>query len=158
MKTIFALALTLLLLPAAVSAATLAVGDPLPELTLQDQHDQTQRLDAAARKLIFSAERDASSLVEAALAEQTADTLAAAGIRYIADISAMPSMITKLVALPQLRKRPYPILLGRDAEQTAMLPREPGKVTLIEIADGAIEQVRFFGDGQSLRDALGLRP
>jgi hypothetical protein len=146
---------TLLLLPAALPAAPIAVGEPLPSLTLNDQHDQPHALDAQTRIILFSADRDASGLIEEALAEQTGDSLAKAGVVYVADISGMPGLVTKLIALPQMRKRPYPMLLGREAEETAMIPRERGQVTLVETDAGTITAIRFIADQQALSQALG---
>ncbi|NCC29224.1 MAG: hypothetical protein EOM22_14075 [Gammaproteobacteria bacterium] len=145
-----------ILFPAFVSAASFEMGAPMPVLTLKDQHDTAQTVDANTRVLIFSAERDVSALVETALADQTAESLSAAGIQYVSDISAMPGMVTSMIALPKMRKRPYPMLLGRKAEETAMLPREPGKATLIASEGGSITSVQFIGDAASLRAALGF--
>ncbi|QVL50458.1 MAG: hypothetical protein KFB96_08550 [Thiocapsa sp.] len=147
-----------ILFPAFVSAASFETGAPMPVLTLQDQHDTTRTVDANTSLLIFSAEREVSALVETALADQTADSLSAAGIQYISDISAMPGMVTSMIALPKMRKRPYPMLLGREAEETAMLPREAGKATLIASEGGSITSVQFIGDAASLRAALGIEP
>jgi hypothetical protein len=152
------LLLILLLLPALVTAAPLDTGNPMPVLTLKDQNDTTRTIDADTRLLIFSAERDVSALVETALADQTADSLSAAGIQYVSDISGMPGMVTTMIALPKMRKRPYPMLLGREAEETAMLPREPGKVTLIRSEGGTIRGVQFIDDAATLRAALGIAP
>jgi hypothetical protein len=147
-----------ILFPAFVSAASLEIGAPMPVLTLKDQHDTARTIDANTRLLIFSAEREVSALVETALADQTTDSLSAAGIQYVSDISAMPGMVTSMIALPKMRKRPYPMLLGRKAEETAMLPREPGKATLVASDGGSIRSVQFIGDAASLRAALGMAP
>jgi len=141
-----------------LAAATVQVGAPLPALTFKDQHDVSATITTDTRFLIFVAERAASTVVETALEGQTATTLAAAKVRYVADISAMPGIVTTVIALPQMRKRPYPMLLGRSADATSMLPREPGKVTLIESANGRILAVRFIADVATLRAALGLAP
>lgn len=153
MKPIILVAL--LLLPGSLPAASLAVGDPLPALTLSDQHDEARAIDAETRVILFSADRDASGLIEDALAERTSESMAAAGVVYIADISGMPGMVTKLVALPQMRERSYPMLLGREADDTSMLPRERGQVTLIEAEDGTIKSLRFVDEPQALEQALG---
>ena len=156
MKT--ALLVAFFLFSALLAAATVQVGSPLPALTLKDQRDASTTITTDTRYLIFVAERAASALVETALDGQTATTLAAAKVRYVADISAMPGIVTTVIALPKMRKRPYPMLLGRSADATSMLPREPGKVTLIESANGRIIAVRFIADAATLRAALGLVP
>ena len=128
----------------------------LPILTLKDQHEQSQSVGPDTRYLIFTAEKDASDLAEAALDGQTGETLTAAGIRLVADISAMPGMVTTMFALPKLRKRPYPILLGRHAADTRALPREPGKVTVIAADNGQVTAIHFLADVPALRVAVGL--
>lgn len=128
----------------------------LPTLTLKDQFEQTQTLGPEIRYLIFTAEKDASNLVDEVLEGQTGDTLTAGGIRVVADISAMPGMVTKMFALPKLRKYPYSVLLGRTAEDTRDLPREPGKVTVVEADDGKITARHFMDDIGAMRKVLGL--
>ncbi len=150
-----AILFSLLLLPTTLVGAPLEVGDRLPALTLNDQHDEPRTVGPDTRLILFSASREASALIEDALAGQTGDGLAAAGIVYVADIDGMPPIVTKLVAMPQLRKLPYPMLLGRQAEQTAMLPREPEQVTLIEAQDGNVTALRFVDDPQVIEQALG---
>jgi len=156
MKT--AVFVTFLLCSGLLAAATVQIGSPLPALTLKDQHEASATITTDTRYLIFVAERAASALVETALEGQTATTLAAAKVRYVADISAMPGIVTTVIALPQMRKRPYPMLLGRNADETSMLPREPGKVTLIASAHGRMTAIRFIADAATLRAALGLVP
>jgi hypothetical protein len=130
----------------------------LPNLTLTDQHDQPQIVGAETRYLLFTADKDASNLVDVVLDGQTAATLATAGIRYVADISGMPGMVTTLFALPKLRKRPYPILLGRTPDDTQALPREPGKVTVIVSDGGTVTALHFLDHDAEIRKVLGLAP
>jgi hypothetical protein len=104
--------------------------------------------------MIFSAEGDVSALVETALADQSADSLDAAGIQYVSDISARPGIVTTMIALPKMRKRPYPMLPARASEETAMLPREPGKVSLIRSEGSTTKGVQPIGGAATLRAAL----
>jgi hypothetical protein len=146
--------LLLLLAPTIILASPLEVGDSLPTLTLKDQHDEPRSVSPATRVMLFSASRIAADLVEQSLAGQTAERLAAAGIVYVADIDGMPPMVFKLVALPQMRKLPYPMLLGRQSAETAMLPRAPDQVTLIEAKDGKVTAMRFVDDPLVIEQTL----
>lgn len=128
----------------------------LPNLTLTDQHDQPQTVSPETRYLLFTADKDASNLADAVLDGQTAATLTATGIRYVADISGMPGMVTTMFALPKLRKRPYPILLGRTPNDTRDLPREPGKVTVIAAEGGTVTALHGLDDVAEIRQVLGL--
>ena len=128
----------------------------LPNLILNDQHDQPQTISDDTRYLLFTADKDGANLADAVLDGQTAETLAAAGIRLVADISAMPGLVTALFALPKLRQRPYSILLGRTPDDTRDLPREPGKVTVIETDGGTVTALHFLEQNDDIRQVLGL--
>lgn len=128
----------------------------LPNLTLTDQHDQPQTVGPETRYLLFTADKDASNLADAVLDGQTSETLETARIRYVADISGMPGMVTMMFALPKLRRRPYPILLGRTQEDTQAVPREPGKVTVIVADGGSVTALHHLDEVARIRQALGL--
>lgn len=145
-----------LMLPALAGAAELQVGDTTPALSLNDQYDKARTTLSARRFLLFSADKDGSNLADEVLDRQTGETLEPAGIVYVADISGMPSMVTKMFAMPKLRKRPYPVLLGRTAEDTRTLPRQAGRVTVIEMDGGSVTAIEFMGDANAVRVRLGL--
>jgi len=69
---------TALLLAALLSWPTLALssplqpGQPLPELTLKDQHNQDWTVSAGTKLVLFAAGRKASSLMQTVLAGQPA--------------------------------------------------------------------------------------
>jgi hypothetical protein len=144
------------MLPALTGAAELQVGDTAPVLSLNDQHDKPRTTLSASRFLLFSADKDGSNLADDVLEGQTGETLERAGLCYVADISGMPAMVTKMFAMPKLRKRPYPVLLGRTAEDTMTLPRQAGRVTVIEIDGGSVMAIEFMGDAGAVRARLGL--
>ncbi len=148
-----ALLLTLSLAPVQ-AAGVLAVGDPLPAMTLEDQHGSEHRVGEATRLLLFAPDQDAGEVARDALEGRSAEDLAAAGIAYVADISAMPGLVTRLFALPKMREYSFPVLLGREPGQSAHLPRRPGRVTVLEVQGGALAGVRYAGDAEALGKAL----
>jgi hypothetical protein len=76
---------------------------------------------------------DAGRLVREALAERDQAFLDAHGAVYIADVSGMPSLITKTFALPGMRRRAYRVLLDRDGSSTRDIPYVKGKVTVVRL-------------------------
>ena len=72
----------------------------------------------------------------------------------MSDISGMPGMIRRFVALPAMRKRPYRMVLDRDGQATAEFPAEEGKVTLLRLDALKIEAVEYVDSAQALRAAL----
>ncbi|MGH0035787.1 MAG: DUF4440 domain-containing protein [Myxococcota bacterium] len=152
-----AAAVWLLLAPLAGAAHAddaLEPGDPFPEVTLEDQHGRPHTLDAGVRLVLFSADMDAGDIAEEALEEDGASLLEAARAVSVSDIERMPALVTKLFALPSMRRRPYPMLLDRDGETTSRWPAEPGRVTLLTLRDSTLVSVEAFDAAAPLREVL----
>ena len=89
-----------------------------------------------------------------ALAARGAAALGQAGVVYVAAISAMPSMITKMFALPALREVPVPIGLAREAALLADVPRQKGVATMLKLRQLTVEHIGFAADAGALNAAL----
>jgi hypothetical protein len=137
-------------------AQPLVAGATLPALEVLDQHDRPFRVEAGTRLLVFAADKGGSDLVQDELRRRPPDTLARLQAVHLADISAMPSLVTRMVALPRLRELPFRIGLVRDARLTADLPRQPAQVTVLTLDQGVVRQVVHAADPPALRRSLGL--
>jgi hypothetical protein len=135
-------------------AAPLTAGARLPALTLADQHDVEGSVGADTRSVIFSRDMDAAKVVRDALGDAPAPLLDAARAVIISDISRMPRLITKLFALPAMRKRPFRMLLDRDGKVTADFPSARGKVTVFYLHVFTIERMEYVESADGLRAAL----
>jgi hypothetical protein len=81
--------------------------------------------------------------------------LAARGAVFVSDIHRMPALITRLFALPSMRRRPYRMLLDREeAGPSARIPREEGKVTLLELDALEIRSISFLDSADAVARAL----
>lgn len=141
-------------LASTAAAEPLRPGLPLPAIQLDDQHGAPAPIGREVRLVLFTRDMDGGNLVKAALAEDGAQRLAAASAVYVSDISRMPGLITRIFALPSLRKRPYRIVLDRDGEATAAFPAEAGKVTVLTLADGSIQEIQVIESAEGLRALL----
>lgn len=110
------LALTLLASMSA-QAVTLVVGDNLKAVELQDQHEQTLVVDQSTRIVLFSRGMKGGDIIKAAL-ESLPQAEQPEGLVYVADISGMPSLIAKFVAIPQMQELPFQIALDREGQVT----------------------------------------
>jgi hypothetical protein len=149
---ILAVPLTILSAAALSAATPLATGMRIPAVTLADQHDAEGSVRSDTRCVLFSRDMSAAKIVQEALGNDPAALPAATVI--ISDISGMPGLITKLFALPALRKRPYRILLDREGKATEDVPSINGKVTVLYLRDFTIERVEFVDSADALRTAL----
>ncbi|MBK1679586.1 hypothetical protein [Rhodocyclus tenuis] len=144
-------------LPLTAGAEPLAPGTALPALLLEDQNGKPVQIDAETRIVIFSAGMAASDLVKEVLRGEPAGTLERLHAVYLSDISAMPALITRMIALPKLRELPFPIGLGREAAQLADLPRQTDAATVLHLQDGKLTAVDYAKDAAQLRQAIGLQ-
>lgn len=153
-------ALVAVVVPLAAGAAPLTPltpGAPQPALALEDQNGKLVRVDADTRIVIFTAEMAVGDFVKEVLRAQAPGTLDRLHAVYFSDISAMPALITRMVALPKLRELPFSIGLGRDAAHTADLPRQAGAASVLQLAGGKIAAIVFVKDAAELRQAIGLK-
>ncbi|MDY0050437.1 MAG: hypothetical protein RBR73_06780 [Halothiobacillaceae bacterium] len=148
---------SLLTLTVPAFAEPLAPGAALPSIQLKDQHDKMHTVPADTSLLIFAVEKAPSDMVNEVLMARPKDFLAMRQAVFIADISEMPSFVTSMFALPKMRERPYPVLLGYEAADTSFMPRRKGTVTLIHLKDGAVTSVDYVTEAAALNQALDLR-
>ena len=105
--------------PAVVPAA-------LEPLALPDQHGEARAVDASVRILVLSRDMDGGAVVRAALEAQgdaAGEFLSARGAVYVADVSRMPGLVRRLLAVPRMRSRPYSVLLDTTGDATRAEPR-----------------------------------
>jgi len=136
------------------AATTLDVGMRVPALTLTDQHGADGSVSLATRCVFFNRDMASAKIVQEGLTDTPSPALETARTVVVSDISAMPSIITKLFAVPAMRKRPYRILLDRDGKVTSDFPSEKGKVTVLYLKDLTIERLEFVDSAAALRAAL----
>jgi hypothetical protein len=139
LKSMFAIAAL-----AASLFAGLPAGQPFPAATFEDQFGKPHTVTAKDRIVMVSFERDVSSKVNAFLKAQPKGFLGAHHAKYIADISAMPALISRLFALPKMRSYRYPVLLNYDEAFEKRLDRQEGKLTLYRLQGGNVISADFI--------------
>lgn len=136
-----------------VWANTYSIGDQLETLKLQDQYEADYAVDQKVTRVLFSRSMDGGNLIQEAL--ETEPTLYETNaLAYVADISGMPSLIARFVAIPQFKKFDYRVALDREGEITKALPAEKDQATLIELTDNKITQISYFDSTETLLEAL----
>jgi len=133
-----------------------AEGDTIEGFTLEDQHGDAGAVDATTRVILFSRDMPGGDLLKEALEDVEAEVLEARGAVYVSDISGMPALVSRLMAVPAMRRRPYDLLLDRDGDVTARLPDAIRQATLIHLDALRIERVEHASDVATIRASLGL--
>lgn len=146
----------LLLASSSIYADMLQVGKALPTIELKNQHGKVIKVGDNVKTIVFAVEKTPSDLINSFLMKKDATFLANNKAYFIADISGMPSMITKMFAIPKMKKRPYDILLADKGEQSKVLtiPRKKNFVTVLKIAAGKIREIEFVDKVEQLTKAF----
>jgi len=145
-------------LAAAADSGPIGIGDTLEVIRLKDQHGQTHEIDSSIQTVIFTRDMDAGDVVREALSESEVDgaVFTRANALYVSDISAMPAMVARLIAVPRMRKRPYPMLLDRDGEVTRLFPSEAGAATILTLDSLRVVAVGYADSSAEVRQALSV--
>ncbi|MHA7809802.1 MAG: hypothetical protein ACX933_08360 [Marinobacter adhaerens] len=151
MKLIRFLALLSLSLFSPLIYAGVAVGDPFPRLTLEDQFGNEHTVSVEDRLIIMAFDMDASDSLHDFLSQQEKDFLENNRTRYIADISGMPWLISKLFALPKMRDYNYAFMLNRDEDFKAEFESQEGRLTIYRLKQGVVESVELIDGSKPAR-------
>ena len=140
-----------------IFSAPYIIGDKLIALSLDDQHEKPGHINEQTQLILFSRDKAGGELLTKALSQMPKDYLAKQHIVYISDISEMPGLISRFVAIPSMRKRPYPILLDRDGDITENFPDQDDKATLINIESLRITNILHLSSSDEIKQSLKLK-
>lgn len=137
------------------SYAEVKTGQQLSSFRLSDQHKVEHVIDTNVRLLIFARDMSGNKLIREALDGKTKEYLEKHKALYVSDISQMPKLITKLVAMPKMKKYSYPVLLDTEAELTKDLPYKEDHASLIYLTGLKVDKIEFISKSQDLKNKLG---
>ncbi|MFP8881364.1 MAG: FAD/FMN-containing dehydrogenase [Myxococcota bacterium] len=136
-------------------AKPLTVGARLAPATLLDQNEVPHQIDESIRIIFFAREMEGGAVIRAVLDEEGPDYLEQHRALYVADISGMPAVIARLIAIPKMQKeRPYPTLLDRDGTTTAPFPAEEGRVTVMALDELRVTAIDYRDSPAGVREAV----
>ncbi len=125
-----------------LNANSFEVNQNIGSFSLVNQFDEKQTVDSNIQTILVSFEKDTSADVNEFLKEKDKNFLRANNAVFIADISGMPSIITKLFALPKMKKYNYSVLLIYDEEDKRFVSQEE-KLTLYKLENGVIRSISY---------------
>ncbi len=131
-------------------ANTLTTGSEVPTLKIEDQFEKVHTLDANVKTIIFSATKDQSEIIRNFIdSKGKAEFLSTNNIAYVADITAMPSLITKFFAMPKMKKYEFPILFI-DEENKDIFPVKEDMTSVIKVEDGKVTSISYVKTAEEL--------
>ena len=101
------------LLALGLNAASLAVDSVVDNLKIKDQNEVEKVIDTNVKTILFASDKSTSDMLRDYLLplSEKENILEKNGAVYVADISGMPSLISKFIALPKMKKYPFSVLL-----------------------------------------------
>ncbi|WP_428023223.1 hypothetical protein [Arcobacter sp.] len=124
-------------------ANSFEVNQNIGTFSLPNQFDEKQTIDSSIETLVVSFEKDTGKDVNEFLSSKDKDFLKNHHAAFIANISGMPSIITKMFALPKMRGYKHNVLLIYDEEDKRFKSQE-GKSTVYKLKDGVIKTIFFI--------------
>ena len=109
------------LLALGLNAAPLAVDSVVDNLKIKDQNEVEKVIDTNVKTILFASDKSTSDMLRDYLLplSEKENILEKNSAVYVADISGMPSLISKFIALPKMKKYPFSVLLLDDTESAA---------------------------------------
>ncbi|MBP9491420.1 MAG: hypothetical protein KBE77_08225 [Aliarcobacter sp.] len=141
------------LLSLSAIANSLTVGSVIPTLTVKDQFEKEHTVDANIKTIIFSATKTEGTTIKEFLLTKDKDYLTANKTVYIADITGMPSLITKFIAMPKMKDYPFSVLLIDEANKGLFAVKED-MISIISLDNGKITDIKYVKTAEELGQNL----
>ena len=145
-------ALFLLLGLAFAQTTTIKIGSEISQKSFTDQNEREVLIQKTTQWIFFAPDHAASEIMSQVLEGKEQQELTQKNMVYLADISKMPGLVSRFVALPNMRKLKYAIGLGQDAETLAMFPRQQSSVTVMRVDNWRVVEIRYIQDTHKLTD------
>jgi hypothetical protein len=124
-------------------ANSFEINDHIGTFSLPTQFDEKQTVDNSIQTIIVSFEKDTGKDINQFLSSKDKDFLKNHHAVFIANISGMPSIITKMFALPKMRDYKHNILLIYDENDKRFISQEE-KSTVYKLENGVIKSISFI--------------
>ncbi len=126
------------------------------DFALPNQHDEQISLSDNTKKVIFVFAKSTGHTVKQYLAAQPFDFLTSKDMLFVADISPMPVAIRNLMAMPDLKKSAYSVLLTFEPTLTKpfMDESKKDKIIVVTLDKKQIINVVYATNEKELIDAI----
>ena len=136
-------------------ANPLAVDSTVSELKIKDQFEKEHTLNANIKTILFASDKATSDMLRDYLLplSEKEKIIKKNNAVYIADISGMPSLISKYIALPKMKKYPFSILLLDDTNKDNFT-KEDGKIIVYTLDNLKVTNITKISTPQELANII----
>ena len=132
------------------------VGSEWNLLEFTDHNDKKVDVTQETNSIFFVSDMDASKIVHEVLQVETEESLQKKKLLFISDIHRMPSLITRFIALPKMRRYSYPMALVREKDVSNDIPREKGKVSVFTLQKWKIIKIDYVATKEDLQKFIPI--
>ncbi len=134
----------------------IVVGEKLKVFTLKTQHDKPMKISNKTKMIIFVFAKSSGHTVKQFLDKQSADYLSKKNIVFVADVSPMPSLIRKYLAMPDLRKRKYPIMLiyNENFAEKFKNDKKGDDIMIVSLNNLTVKEIRYIKTVKQLKNII----
>ena len=125
-----------------LNASPLALDSVVENIKIKDQHEVEETIDSNVKTILFASDKKTSDLLRDYLLplSEKENILEKNSAVYVADISGMPSLISKFIALPKMKKYPFSVLLLDDTNKDNFV-KEDGKIIVYSLENGKVVKI-----------------
>ncbi|MDX4037011.1 hypothetical protein [Aliarcobacter skirrowii] len=138
-----------------LNAASLNIDSSIIDIKIKNQFDKVHTLNESVKTILFASDKSTSDMLRDYLLplSEKENILEKNGAVYVADISGMPSLISKFIALPKMKKYPFSVLLLDDTNKDNFV-KEDGKIIVYSIVDGKITNIEKISSKEELANII----
>ena len=141
----------------ALSAQALGVNSPISTLdkyVYETPQGRPMKIPHETKLIIVGFEKDTGATVNDFLNTKDKYYLQKNKAIFIADIHAMPSVITEMFALPKMKKYKHLIYLHYGKEFQKNTPNKDDKITILRVENRKISNISYISTPKELQAAI----
>jgi hypothetical protein len=142
-----------ILLSTLVYSSSLKLNDKISNFSLTDQFDRIHTITSEVSTIVITFEKETLNSVNDFLSKKERDFLEKNNAIFIANISCLPNIFTRMFTLPKLRDYKYSILLIYD-EKSAKFFEVENKITVYSIENGIVKDIKYLNSIFELEEIL----
>jgi len=145
----------MMLFISATFSKPITIGDDLPDITLNDQFGNKHTIDKNISKIIITFDKKSSVLANKfiSMKKDSSHYLSEHHMVFVANISKMPALITKLFAMPKMKKYEHTILLIDD-KKNDLFKSEKRHISIYELKNGVVKDIKYIKGIKELNTTL----